>query len=151
MWHIHGILRVTTLKNHCDYVSTPLSVEERLRQTTGQTLATWTIGPVAAFPEEGASGQALRERYLEPYLTTQSQYKHALSCKHVVHRFHRLRRTHSLVRRRTTDEEDNDFIRWGHHTRRLGSMYALRSSVSVADVRLERKLRYDYAKLKARG
>ena len=78
MWHIHGILRVTTLKNHCDYVSTPLSVEERLRQTTGQTLATWTIGPVAAFPEEGASGQALRERYLEPYLTTQSQYKASL-------------------------------------------------------------------------
>ena len=30
-------------------------------------------------------------------------------------------------------------------------MYALRASVSVADVRLERKLRYDYAKLEARG
>ena len=30
-------------------------------------------------------------------------------------------------------------------------MYALRASVSVADVRLERKLWYDYAKLKARG
>ena len=30
-------------------------------------------------------------------------------------------------------------------------MYALRASFSVADVRLERKLRYDYAKLKARG
>ena len=27
-------------------------------------------------------------------------------------------------------------------------MYALRASVSVADVRLERKLWYDYAKLK---
>ena len=35
------------------------SVEERLRQTTGQTLATWTIGPGATFPEEVASGQAL--------------------------------------------------------------------------------------------
>ena len=52
---------------------------------------------------------------------------------------------------KTTDEEDNDFIRWVHRTCRLSSMYALRSSVSVADVRLERKLRYDYAKLKARG
>ena len=50
----------------------------------------------------------------------------------------------------TTEEEDNDFIRWVHLTRRLSSRYALRASVSVADVRLERKLRYDYAKLKAR-
>ena len=30
-------------------------------------------------------------------------------------------------------------------------MYALRATVSVADVRLELKLRYDYAKLKSRG
>ena len=55
---------VTTLENQRDYVFTPLSVEERLRQTTGQTLATWPIGPGATSPEEGASGQALRERYL---------------------------------------------------------------------------------------
>ena len=66
---------VTTLTNQRDYVFTPLSVEERLRQTTGQTFATWTIGPVAASLEEGASVQALRERYLEPSLTTRSQYK----------------------------------------------------------------------------
>ena len=44
---------VMTLKNQRAYVFTPLSVEERLRQTTGQTLATWTIGPVAASLEEG--------------------------------------------------------------------------------------------------
>ena len=47
----------------------------------------------------------------------------------------------------TTDEEDNDIIRWVHRTLRLSSMYALRASVIVADVRLELKLRYDYAKL----
>uniref|UniRef100_M4B7H5 Uncharacterized protein n=1 Tax=Hyaloperonospora arabidopsidis (strain Emoy2) TaxID=559515 RepID=M4B7H5_HYAAE len=52
---------VMTLRNQRDYVFTPPSVEERLCQTTGQSLATWTIGPVAASAEEGASGQALCE------------------------------------------------------------------------------------------
>ena len=37
-----------------------------------------------------------------------------------------------------------------HRTRRLSSKYALRAIANVADVRLERKLRYDYAELKAR-
>ena len=64
-----------TLRNQRDYVFTPSSLEERLRQTTGQSLASWTIGNVAASAEEGASGQVLRERYLEPSLTTRRQYK----------------------------------------------------------------------------
>uniref|UniRef100_M4BA84 Uncharacterized protein n=1 Tax=Hyaloperonospora arabidopsidis (strain Emoy2) TaxID=559515 RepID=M4BA84_HYAAE len=105
---------VTTLRNQRDYVFTPPSVEEHLRQTIGQSLATWTIGPVAASAEEGASGQALCER-------------------------------------RNQGRRRQRFIRCVHRTRRLSSMYALRASVSVADVRLERKLRYDYAKFKTRG
>ena len=48
-------------------------------------------------------------------------------------------------------EEDNEFIRWVHRARHLSSMIALWSSASAADVRLERKLRYEYAKLKAKG
>ena len=36
----------------------------------------------------------------------------------------------------TKDEEDNDFIHWVHLTRRLSSVYALRASANVADVRL---------------
>ena len=82
---------VTTLRNQRDYVFIPPSMEERLRQTTGQTLATWTIGPVAVSSEEGASGQALRERYLEPYLTTQSQYKARLELQARGAPVHRLR------------------------------------------------------------
>uniref|UniRef100_A0AAV1UY12 Uncharacterized protein n=1 Tax=Peronospora matthiolae TaxID=2874970 RepID=A0AAV1UY12_9STRA len=34
----------TTLERQRDYVFTPPSVEERLRQAAGQTLATWVIG-----------------------------------------------------------------------------------------------------------
>ena len=64
-----------TLQHQSDYVFTPPSVEERIRQTNGQTLATWVIGRAATSPEEVATCQTLRERYLEPFLTTQGQYK----------------------------------------------------------------------------
>uniref|UniRef100_M4BQA2 Uncharacterized protein n=1 Tax=Hyaloperonospora arabidopsidis (strain Emoy2) TaxID=559515 RepID=M4BQA2_HYAAE len=142
---------VTTLRNQRDYVFNPPSVEERLRQTTGQSLATWTIGPVAASTEEGASGQALRERYLEPSLTTQSQYVR-LELQARGAPVPPIKGVPILLSAgETKEEEDNELIRWMHRTRRLSSMYAMRASVSVADVRLKRKLRYDYSKLKARG
>uniref|UniRef100_A0AAV1TY40 Uncharacterized protein n=1 Tax=Peronospora matthiolae TaxID=2874970 RepID=A0AAV1TY40_9STRA len=47
--------------------------------------------------------------------------------------------------------EDDMFICWVHGVRHLSSMHALRESASVADVHLEQKPRYDFAKLKARG
>uniref|UniRef100_A0AAV1T7S5 Uncharacterized protein n=1 Tax=Peronospora matthiolae TaxID=2874970 RepID=A0AAV1T7S5_9STRA len=47
--------------------------------------------------------------------------------------------------------EDDMFIRWVHGVRRLSSMHALRESAGVADIRVKRKLRYDFTKLKARG
>ena len=49
------------------------------------------------------------------------------------------------------DEDNNEFIRWAHRARHLSSMLVLRDSVSVADVLLEHKIRYEYAKLKAKG
>ena len=131
---------------------TPLSVKERLRQTTGQTLVTWTIGPGATFPEEVASGQALRERYLELSLTTRSQYKARLEMQECGAPVPPIKGVPIILSEgETADEEDDAFSRWVHRTRLLGSMYALRANANVADVRLERKLRYDYAKLKARG
>ena len=48
-------------------------------------------------------------------------------------------------------EEDNAFIRWVHMVRCLSSMVALRVTINKADVRLERKLRYDFTKLRAKG
>uniref|UniRef100_A0AAV1VLB6 Uncharacterized protein n=1 Tax=Peronospora matthiolae TaxID=2874970 RepID=A0AAV1VLB6_9STRA len=125
----------TTLERQRDYVFTPPSVEERLRQAAGQTLATWVIGHGPKTFEEVVSCQALRKRYMKPHLTTQSQYKARLD----------------MQARETVSEEDDAFVHWKHYVRRLSNIFALRASASVADVRLGRKLRYDYSKLKARG
>uniref|UniRef100_A0AAV1U894 Uncharacterized protein n=1 Tax=Peronospora matthiolae TaxID=2874970 RepID=A0AAV1U894_9STRA len=58
---------VVTLERQRDYVFTPPSVEERLRQAAGQTLATWVIGHRPKTPKKVVSCQALRKRYLEPH------------------------------------------------------------------------------------
>uniref|UniRef100_M4BI87 Uncharacterized protein n=1 Tax=Hyaloperonospora arabidopsidis (strain Emoy2) TaxID=559515 RepID=M4BI87_HYAAE len=43
---------MATLESHNDYFFTSISVEERLRQTVGQPLASWIVAPAAATPEE---------------------------------------------------------------------------------------------------
>ena len=48
-------------------------------------------------------------------------------------------------------KKDNAFISWVHRARLLSSMNALRASAVKADVRLERKLRYAFGKLRAKG
>uniref|UniRef100_A0AAV1TEQ5 Uncharacterized protein n=1 Tax=Peronospora matthiolae TaxID=2874970 RepID=A0AAV1TEQ5_9STRA len=141
-----------TLERQRDYVFIPPSVEERLRQAAGQTLATWVIGHGPKTPEEVVSCQALRERYLEPHLTTQGQYKARLDMQARGAPVPPMKGIPILLLAgETASEEDNAFVHWVHYVRRLSKIFALRASAHAADVRLERKLRYDYAKLKARG
>uniref|UniRef100_M4C4W7 Uncharacterized protein n=1 Tax=Hyaloperonospora arabidopsidis (strain Emoy2) TaxID=559515 RepID=M4C4W7_HYAAE len=143
---------MATLEGHTDHVCTPLSLEERLQHTTGQYLASWTIAPAANTPEEVEVGIVLRERYLVPYVMTPSQYEARI-----------LEQGHGVLvppirgipvlldARELIAEEDNDFKRWVHKSRRLSRINALRASADKANVRLERKLRYDFTKLRAKG
>uniref|UniRef100_A0AAV1UEL9 Uncharacterized protein n=1 Tax=Peronospora matthiolae TaxID=2874970 RepID=A0AAV1UEL9_9STRA len=141
-----------TLERQRDYVFPPPSVEERLRQAAGQTLATWVIGHGHKTPKEVVSCQALRERYLEPHLTTQSQYKTRLDMQARGAPVPPIKGIPiPMFAGEKVSEEDDAFVRWVHHVRRLISLSKQRASVNVADVRLKRKLRYDYAKLKARS
>ena len=141
-----------TLEGRRGYLFTPLGLEERISQTTGHSLATWAIGAEPSSSDEVASRQVLRERYLEPFVTTQSQYKLRLDAQARGAPVPPIKGIPILLfAGESPDDEDNAFVRWVHRKRHLTSMFALRASANVADVRLERKLRYDYAKLKARG
>ena len=143
---------MSTLESYTDYVLTPLSLEEHLRQTTGQSLASWTIGPAAKTPEEIEAGNVLRERYLVPYVMTTSQYKaRILDQGHGVP-VPPIRGIPVLLDvGELASEEDNTFIRWVNKARLLSSINALRAGADKADVRLERKFRYDFGILRAKG
>uniref|UniRef100_A0AAV1TS51 Uncharacterized protein n=1 Tax=Peronospora matthiolae TaxID=2874970 RepID=A0AAV1TS51_9STRA len=127
-------------------------VEERLRQAAGQTLAAWVIGHGPKTPKEVVSCQALRERFLERRLATQSQSKARLDMQARGAPVPPIKGIPILLfSGETVSEEDDAFVHWVHYVRRLSNMFALRASAHAADVRLERKLRYNYAKIKARG
>uniref|UniRef100_A0AAV1UQ00 Uncharacterized protein n=1 Tax=Peronospora matthiolae TaxID=2874970 RepID=A0AAV1UQ00_9STRA len=135
-----------------DHVFTPPSLEERLRQAAGQTLATWVVNHGPKTPEEVTSCRALLERYLEPHLTTQSQYKARLDMQARGAPVPPIKCIPNLLfAGETVSEEDDAFVHWVTYVRRLSNMFALRASAHAADVRLERKFRLDFAKLKARG
>ena len=57
---------MATLEGHTNYMFMPLSLEKRLWQTSGQSLASRTIGQAANTPGEVEAGRVLRERYLVP-------------------------------------------------------------------------------------
>uniref|UniRef100_A0AAV1VBM8 Uncharacterized protein n=1 Tax=Peronospora matthiolae TaxID=2874970 RepID=A0AAV1VBM8_9STRA len=117
-----------TLEGQRDHVLTPPCVEERLRQAAGQTLATWVIGHGPKTPEEVVSCQALRERYLESHLKTQSLYKARLDMQARGAPVPPIKGIPILLLAgEIVSEEEDAFAHWVHY------------------------LRHGYAKLKARG
>ena len=118
----------------------------------GQSLATWIIGSEVSSAEEVAKREALDLRYLKPTVFTLDGYKARLEKQARGVPVPPINGVPVVkTAEESTSDEDDSFVKWVHKTRRLANIYALRNGTDVADVRLERKLRYEFAKLRAKG
>ena len=135
-----------------DYVFHVISDEERLRGATGRSLSGWFPEPEATTPSEIAARTALRARLLHTTFMSVNRYRTRLKRQARGAPVAAINGIPILIAQGENDcEEDNELIRSVHRARHLSSMMALRASVNAADVRLERKLRFEYEILKAKG
>ena len=137
---------------HREYRFKEPSVEEKLKEYAGRSFRTCIIGPKVRTRKEKEERKALRERYLNPVVTTPEEYRDRLSDQARGASVAPFRIIPIVLSpRETVDEEDAHFTNWVHKARRRSNLYEIRKSADPANVRLERKLRFDFAKLKAKG
>ena len=135
-----------------DYVFREPTIDERLRQVAGQSLSAWRTGPEATTPGEIAARDALRARYLTPEILPMAEYQARLQNQALGASVPAMRTIPIVLSPTEADYDDAiQFTRWVHRVRHLSNLVSLQVSGDLADVRLERKLRFDFAKLKARG
>ncbi|GMF55674.1 unnamed protein product [Phytophthora fragariaefolia] len=134
-----------------DYGFQPRDPAETARHAASQLLNTYVIGSAARTPEELAQRAAFRERFLIPQVTSLSAYRERLRVQGQRGSVPPMR-TYPVVLQPGEDstEYDSRFELWEEKSRRLSSMEALRASFSEVDARLERLVRFDYAKLRAK-
>lgn len=109
-------------------------------------------GAPARIDAELALRRSLRERFLTSQVMTLPEYLDRLSRQARGESVFSMR-TVPVVHRygESATEEVLVFSTWAHRVCRLQSIEALIASFTVEDVHLERTLRYDFAKLKAKG
>ncbi|EGZ19808.1 hypothetical protein PHYSODRAFT_496191 [Phytophthora sojae] len=129
----------------------PRDPAEACRRAFQQSLTLHAIGPSARTPEELTLRTSLRERLLTPLSTTVAEYRERLRLQ-AQQKSVPAMRTYPVVLSPGKDsfEYEAQFESWAEHSRKLGSMDALRASFSEVDVRIERKLRFDFAKVRAK-
>ncbi|EGZ06917.1 hypothetical protein PHYSODRAFT_341085 [Phytophthora sojae] len=134
-----------------DYGFRPRYPAEACRQAFQQSLALHTIGPAARTPEELSLRTSMRERLLTPQSTTVAEYRERLRLQ-AQQKSVPAMRTYPVVLSPGEDsiEYEAQFESWAEHSRKLSSMDALRASFSEVDVRIERELRFDFAKVRAK-
>ena len=135
-----------------DYVFHVPSDDEGLRGEAGRSISGWFAGPEVTTFSEIAAQTAHRTRLLQISIMSMNRYRSRLERQARVAPVAAINDIPILLAPGEDEcEEDNELIRWVHRARRLSSIMALRASANDADVFLERKLRFEYAKLKAKG
>ncbi|ETP20382.1 hypothetical protein F441_05880 [Phytophthora nicotianae CJ01A1] len=116
-----------------------------------QLLDTYTCGPSERTTDEVVQRQTLRERYLTPQVTTPAEYHERLRQQLNGEPVPSMQTVHVvLAEGETTGALEAQFQNWVELARRLHSYDALRASFSETDIRLERRLRFDFAKSQAK-
>lgn len=120
-----------------------------IRQAVGKkSLSTWVPGPPATTPPALSAQADLANRFLTPQIFTPRDHKMHLNAQT------RGESVPSLItilivlflRKNPKVEDESRFVTWVHNEPHLGIFLDLRVSYFDVDVRLKRKLRYEFAK-----
>ncbi|KAG3094428.1 hypothetical protein PC121_g3048 [Phytophthora cactorum] len=145
------VARPLTLPSRCDYGFQPLDPAETARRAALQLLDTYVCGPSAATADQQVRRHTLRERFLTQQVTAPQEYRERLQQQLHGQPVPATRTVPVVVRPgEATTAYEAQFQNWVERARRLPSYEALRASFSETDIRRERRLRLDFAKLKAR-
>ncbi|ETM30719.1 hypothetical protein L914_21606, partial [Phytophthora nicotianae] len=134
-----------------DYGYVRSSPAETARRAALQPLDSYTCGPAASTADEVVQRQTLRERYLTLQVTTPAEYRERLRQQLKGEPVPSMQTVPVvLAEGETTGAYEAQFQNWVELARRLHSYDALRASFSETDIRLERRLRFDFAKRQAK-
>ncbi|KAG3057952.1 hypothetical protein PC122_g20856 [Phytophthora cactorum] len=145
------VARPLTLPSRRDYGFQPLDPAETARRAAQQLLDTYVCGPSAATTDQQVRRHTLRERFLTQQVTTPQEYRERLQQQLHGQPVPAMRTVPVVVwPGEAATAYEAQFQNWVKRARRLPSYEALRASFSETDIRLERRLRLAFAKLKER-
>ncbi|KAG4042277.1 hypothetical protein PC123_g22223 [Phytophthora cactorum] len=145
------VARPLTLPARCHYGFQPLDPAKTARRAALQLLDTYACGLSAATADQQLQRHTLRERFLTQQVTTPREDRERLQQQLHGQPVPAMQTVPVVIRPgEATTAYEAQFQNWVERARRLPSYEALRAIFSETDIRLERRLRLDFAKLKAR-
>ncbi|KAG6942024.1 hypothetical protein JG687_00019299, partial [Phytophthora cactorum] len=145
------VARSLTLPSRRNYGLHPLDPAETARRAALQLLDTYVCGPAAATADQQVRRHTLRERFLTQQVTTPRECRERLQQQIHGQPAHAMRTVPVVTRPgEATTAYEAQFQNGVERDRRLPSCDALRASFSETDIRVERRLRLEFAKLKVK-